>query len=260
MMIPNSPRDPGPKKGAEASRRASGEPRPLLEGQKKRIYIVDDHVMMRQGLSVLLNGTAGLEVCGEAGSAEDALQDIPRQKPDIAIIDLSLEGTSGLELIKNLHSRQQALPLLVLSMHDESFFAERVLRAGASGYVMKHRAVQELREAILRVLAGGLYVSQDMSDRLLRVMARGGHSERGSGMDLLSDREVEVFELIGRGQGNSEIALRLHLSIKTIETYRARIKEKLELKDAAELFQHALNWVQEGPGASPRGNVRGTPE
>jgi DNA-binding NarL/FixJ family response regulator len=226
---------------------------------KKRVYIVDDHVILRQGLTVLLNNTASLEVCGEASSAELALQDIPKQKPDIAIVDLSLEGTGGLELIKSLQSRQPGLPVLVLSMHDESLFAERVLRAGASGYVMKHRAVQELKDAIQRILQGGMYVSRDMSDRLLRIMTRTGGGIRGNSMDLLSDREVEVFELIGRGLGNSEIAQRLHLSIKTIETYRARIKEKLELKDASELFQHALHWVQEGAGASPPARTRGTP-
>jgi DNA-binding NarL/FixJ family response regulator len=236
------------------------EGRSPVQARKKRVYIVDDHVMLRQGLTVLLNGTADLEVCGESSSAEHALQDIPGHRPDIAIIDLSLEGTSGLELIKSLHSRQPDLPILVLSMHDESFFAERVLRAGANGYVMKHRAVHELKEALHRILQGGMYVSQNMSDRLLRVMSRSKAGARGSSMDLLSDREVEVFELIGRGLGNSEIAQRLHLSIKTIETYRARIKEKLELKDAAELFQRALNWVQEGGGSSPGSNVGVTPE
>ncbi len=213
---------------------------------RKRVYIVDDHVMLRQGLTALINATSDLTMCGESSSAEDALQDIPQAKPDIAIIDLSLEGSSGLELIKNLHGRHPELLVLVLSMHDESFFAERCLRAGAVGYIMKHAAIGELERAIRRILEGGIYVSQEMSDRMLKSIARTDAGTPGSTMDLLSDREVEVFEMIGRGIGNSDVARKLHLSVKTIESYRARIKDKLGLKDANQLLQHALRWVQGG--------------
>ena len=213
---------------------------------RKRVYVVDDHLILRQGLTVLINGTPDLMLCGESSTAEEALQAIPQAKPHIAIVDLSLEGTSGLELIKSLHSRHPELLILVLSMHDESFFAERVLRAGANGYIMKHQAISELEKAIRKILEGGIYVSANMSDRLLKAIARSDSTSSGSSMDLLSDREVEVFEMIGRGLGNSEIARRLHLSVKTIESYRARIKEKLDLKNSGQLLQQALAWVQGG--------------
>lgn len=213
---------------------------------RKRVYVVDDHLILRQGLTVLINGTPDLILCGESSTAEEALQAIPQARPDIAIVDLSLEGTSGLELIKSLHARHPELLILVLSMHDESFFAERVLRAGANGYIMKHQAISELEKAIRKILEGGIYVSANMSDRLLKAIARSDASSSGSSMDLLSDREVEVFEMIGRGLGNSEIARRLHLSVKTIESYRARIKEKLDLKNSGQLLQQALAWVQGG--------------
>jgi len=228
-----------------ATKRVPDEQLPGSPSPKRRVYIVDDHVMLREGLSLFINGTTDLMICGESGSAEEALQDIPRSKADIAIVDLALQGTSGLELLKNLHTRHPDLPLLVLSMHEESLFAERALRAGASGYVMKHGDVREVQNAIRRVLDGGIYLSQSISDRLLKVLARSNGSVQGSSLDLLSDREIEVFEMIGRGLGNSEIARRLHLSVKTVEGYRARIKSKLDLKDAGELVQHALAWARE---------------
>lgn len=215
---------------------------------KKRIYIVDDHVLVRQGLTLMINGTPDLVMCGESGSAEEALQDIPKSSPDIAIVDLSLEGASGLELIKNLHARHPELQVLVLSMHEESFYAERALRAGAIGYIMKQQAIGELEKAIRRILEGGIYVSASMSDRLLKTIARSEGGAPASPMDLLSDRELEVFELIGRGLGSSDIARRLHLSVKTIESYRARLKEKLDLKNASQLLRQALAWVRGGFG------------
>lgn len=215
---------------------------------KRRIYLVDDHVLVRQGLALMINGTSDLVLCGESGSAEEALQDIPRSKPDVAIVDLSLDGTSGLELIKNLRERHPELQVLVLSMHEESFYAERVLRAGAIGYIMKQEAIGELEKAIRRILDGGIYVSESISDRLLNTITRSESGTRASPMDLLSDRELEIFELIGRGLGSSEIARKLHLSVKTIESYRARLKEKLDLKDASHLLRQALAWARAGFG------------
>lgn len=224
----------------------TADPEPIA---KKRIYIVDDHVMVRQGITLMLNGTSDLVMCGESGSAEDALQEIPRSRPDVAIVDLSLDGTSGLELIKNLHSRLPELQVLVLSMHEESFYAERALRAGAIGYIMKQQAIGELEKAIRRILEGGVYVSARMSDRMLKTFARSEGGAGASSMDRLSDRELEVFEMIGHGLGNCDIARKLHLSVKTIESYRARLKDKLDLKDASQLLRQALAWVRGGFGA-----------
>ena len=211
---------------------------------RKRVYIVDDHAILREGVSALINGSSDLVMCGGCRNAEEAFDGIHGASPDIVLVDLSLEGTSGLDLIKSLHARRPELLVLVLSMHDESFFAERCLRSGANGYIMKHQAIGELEKAIRRILEGGIYVSQNMSDRLLKAIARTDGGSGGSSMDHLSDREVEVFEMIGRGYGNTEIARRLHLSVKTIESYRARIKEKLDLKNSGQLLQQALAWVQ----------------
>jgi len=244
MTSNSTDRDTRSRKKSELPGEAHPEAGSDPEARKKRVYIVDDHVILRLGLTVLINGTPDMIMCGESSSAEQALQDIPRAQPDLVIVDLSLDGTSGLELIKSLHARHPELLVLVLSMHDESFFAERVLRAGANGYIMKHQAIGELEKAIRRIFEGGVYVSQNMSDRLLKAIARSEGACGGSPIDLLSDREVEVFEMIGRGLGNSEIARRLHLSVKTIESYRARIKDKLDLKNSGQLHQQALAWVQ----------------
>ena len=213
-------------------------------GAARKIYLVDDHAVLRNGLAELINRTEGLRVCGESAGSEEALQEILKVKPDLAIVDLTLEGSSGLDLIKSLRLRQPSLPVLVLSMHDELLYAERCLRAGAKGYVMKHEAIDVIRNAIRQILDGKIYVSGRMSDRLLQAIARGGSAGSGSPVDQLSDRELEVFDLIGRGHGPSEIARRMHLSVKTIETYQSKLKEKLSLRDAAELLQHALRWVE----------------
>ncbi len=213
--------------------------------QKARVLVVDDHPVVRQGLRLLIDHESDLEVCAEAETVADALEAITKHKPDVAVVDLSLRGTSGLELIKDIRVRHADLPVLVLSMSDESVYAERVLRAGASGYLMKEAATDEVLTALRRVLDGGIYLSDAMASRLLAQLVRGVPADGGSPVDRLSDRELEVFGLIGRGLGTGEIARRLHLSPKTIETYRAHIKQKLNLADATELLQHAIYYVRE---------------
>lgn len=217
---------------------------PQKEGRATRILVVDDHPIVRQGLVQLVAGEPDLSVCGEATDAEEALSLVRELQPDLAVVDISLEGTSGLELLKRLKTHHPGLPVLVVSMHDESLYAERALRAGARGYIMKHEAITTLQSAIRRVASGGIFLSDRMTERLVE-KAAGRHVGGGSsGVESLSDRELEVFELIGRGLRTSEIAQQLCLSVKTIETYRAKIKEKLHLKSGAELVQHAVSWVQ----------------
>lgn len=174
---------------------------------------------------------------------KEAFRLIPEVKPELGIVDLSLGEESGLDFIKDLKLRHPDLPVLALSIHEESFYAERVLRAGAKGYLMKKEPVSTLRAAALQVLAGEIYLSPRMSQRLLATLAKGGKADAGSLEDRLSDRELDVFKLIGQGRGATDIAKQLHLSIKTIETYQVRLKKKLGLGTAQELFQHALHWV-----------------
>lgn len=219
---------------------------PKPSGGRRRIFLVDDHTVVRNGLAELLNQSPDLKVCGEASTAEETLERIEDAKPDIAIVDLTLGEMTGLELIKNLKLRMPQLPVLVLSMHDESFYAERCLRAGAKGYIMKKEAIEQVGQAVRQVLDGNVYLSQKMSDQFLLAVARGDAAKIDSPVNLLSDRELEVFECIGRGLGASEIARKLHLSVKTIESYQAKLKEKLNLKDSSALFQFALHWVERG--------------
>jgi len=214
-------------------------------GQAARVLVVDDHPVVRQGLRLLIDHEPDLEVCAEAETAADALEAIAEHKPDVALVDLSLKGASGLELIKDIRVRHADLPVLVLSMSDEGVYAERALRAGATGYLMKEAATDEVLTALRRVLDGGIYLSDAVASRLLAQLVRGVPADGGSPVDRLSDRELEVFGLIGRGLGTGEIARRLHLSPKTIETYRAHIKQKLNLADATELLQHAIHYVRE---------------
>lgn len=211
---------------------------------KRRVFLVDDHAVVRNGLAQLINLTSDLSVIGEAASAEAALELIDAANPDIAIVDLTLGDMTGLELLKHLKTRKPQLPVLVLSMHDESFYAERCLRAGARGYIMKKEAIEQVEQAVRQILDGKVYLSQKMSDHFLLALARGEAAKTGSPLNLLSDRELEVFECIGRGLGATEIARKLHLSVKTIESYQAKLKEKLHLKDSNQLFQTALHWVE----------------
>jgi DNA-binding NarL/FixJ family response regulator len=208
-----------------------------------RILIVDDHPIVRLGIRQMINGEPSLSICGEADSADAALQWAQSSKADLAIVDLSLGQGTGLELIRRLREAVPDLPVLVLSMHDETLFAERALRAGARGYIMKQEAISGLVQAIQQVLSGRIYVSDQLSQS---VLARLGREEASPGGHLanLTDRELEVFEMIGRGLNTATIADELGVSIKTIETYRSNIKTKLNLKDAADLIRYAATWAE----------------
>lgn len=212
--------------------------------RKKQVFLVDDHPIVRQGLIKLIEQEKDLEVCGEAGSVAEALGGIQEKSPDVILVDISLEDSNGLELIKTIDDLGLQIPTLVLSMHDESLYAEHALRAGASGYVMKQAASSTLIQAIEKVLEGEIYVSKTMSSQMLKMAFRSGGDEQRTGAEKLSMRELEVFDLIGRGNSTREIAEQLHLSVKTIETYRAHIKEKLHLRSGTELMQRAIHWVE----------------
>jgi DNA-binding NarL/FixJ family response regulator len=213
-------------------------------GTKSKVVIVDDHPVVRQGISHLINQEADLAVAGEAGDCAAALKVVDSVRPDIILVDLRLKDASGIELIKDLRIRYPELPILVLSMHDESFYAERVLRSGARGYITKEEATEKVLTAIRKVLAGEVYLSDTMAARMLSKIVD-GRSNKVS-LERLTDRELEVFELLGQGFGTRQIAERLHLSIKTIESHRENIKHKLKLSNAAELLQQAIQWVQVG--------------
>jgi DNA-binding NarL/FixJ family response regulator len=209
--------------------------------------LLDDHPVMREGLAQLINHEQDLDVCGQFEDAAPAFEAIPKLNPEIVIIDLSLKGSSGLELVKNIKANYPKIPLLVLSMHDESLYAERALRAGASGYIMKAEATEAVLGAIRQVLNGDIHLSEKMSSKLMHQLASGRATATGSLMERLSDRELEVFSLIGQGKGTRQIAEQLHLSVKTIESHRAHIKEKLNLKNATELVHRAIQMRENNP-------------
>jgi DNA-binding NarL/FixJ family response regulator len=211
---------------------------------RTKILIVDDHPLLRKGLALSLGQESGLEVVGQAADAEEALAAFEGLDPDLAIVDISLPGMSGIELIKHLVALKPELQVIVVSRHDEMLYAERAIRAGARGYVMKLEAGDKIVEAIRHVMRGGIFLSEDLKDRMLFGAATGSKSPSQSPLEVLSDRELEVFEMTGRGQATREIAERLHLSVKTVESYRARIKAKLNLSTAAELMKHAVQWVE----------------
>ena len=213
--------------------------------RKTRVFVVDDHPIVRQGLAQMINQEADLRVCGESEDAPSALQAIGDVKPDVIIVDVSLHGPDGLDLLKSLRARGEPAPVVILSMHDESLYAERALRAGARAYLMKQEATEKVLVAIRRVLAGEIYVSERMASRLLRQFVTSTASSAAAPVDLLSDRELEVFGMIGRGRSTRQIADALHLSPKTVDSYRAHIKEKLGLANATELVRHAVQWVEE---------------
>jgi len=210
--------------------------------RKKTVFLVDDHPIVRQGLTLLINQEADLAVCGEAQEMQSALPAIQSAKPDIIIVDISLSGPDGLELLKNIRIISPRLPVLILSMHDESIYAERALRAGANGYIMKQEATENVLVALRRILSGEIYVSEKIANSMLQHYVRGAHPAQHSSIAELTDRELEVFRLIGDGQGTRQIAETLHLSVKTVESYQAHIKEKLSLRSARELVQHAVEW------------------
>lgn len=212
--------------------------------RKSRVFIVDDHPLVRDGLSTLVNQQDDLAVCGTAGDANSALAAIATTRPHIALVDVSLGNASGLELIKDLRIQQPNLPTIVVSMHDETLYAERALRAGAKGYVMKRESTKNVLTAIRRVLEGGVYLSEKMVARIATQMAgqRARDCSNAERVEDLSDRELEVFHLLGRGLRTAEIADELHLSMKTVQAYCARIKEKLGLTTAVELRRAATRW------------------
>ena len=213
---------------------------------KSKVFLVDDHPLVREHLRSLLEREADLTVCGEAADVPTALSLITWQKPDLVILDISLKRSHGLELLKHLKELRPGLPVLVLSMHDETLYAERSLLAGAMGYITKEEATVNVLSAVRKVLAGQVYVSERMAARMMHKLVRGTTRPEGSPLDVLADRELEVFQMIGRGMGTRQIAEELRLGIKTVESYKARIKEKLRLTDANQLLQHAIEWVQSG--------------
>jgi DNA-binding NarL/FixJ family response regulator len=213
-----------------------------VTARKKTVFVVDDHPIVRQGLTLLINQEADLTVCGEAEEMHSALSAIQAARPDILIVDISLNGPDGLELLKNIRLTSPRLPVLILSMHDESIYAERALRAGANGYIMKQEATERVLVALRRLLSGEIYVSDRIANSMLRHYVRGAGSSEHSSISDLTDRELEVFRLIGEGQGTRQIAEALHLSVKTVESYQAHIKEKLSLRSARELVQRAVQW------------------
>jgi DNA-binding NarL/FixJ family response regulator len=212
---------------------------------KARVFVVDDHPIVRGGLAQLINQEADLHVCGEAADAATAFDGIEASKPDVAVVDLSLHGPDGLDLVKNLRARHVQVPVVILSMHDESLYAERALRAGARAYLMKQEAAEQVLVALRRVLAGDIYVSERMASRLLGQMTSGRASAGDSPVRCLSDRELDVFRRIGRGHSTRQIADDLHRSVKTVESYRTHIKEKLGLSSSVELVRRAVEWCVE---------------
>jgi len=213
-----------------------------------RILLIDDHPLLRQGIAQTLDAESDFEVAGQAGDAEEALSMFDAIGPDLVVTDISLPGMNGLELLKNLLTLHPELPVLVVSRHDEELYAERAVRAGARGYVSKLAAGDDIVKAIRRVLRGGIHLSEDLKDRMLFGAAAGVKDATQTPLEVLSDRELEVFEMTGRGIPTREISERLHLSIKTVESYRSRLKAKLGLTNGTELIKHAVAWV-EGEGA-----------
>jgi DNA-binding NarL/FixJ family response regulator len=214
-----------------------------VQAKKYRVLLVDDHPIVRQGLALLIDREADLSVCGEADGAHAAFHAIETLRPDIVLLDISLNGPDGLEVLKEIRMKSGSLPVLILSMHDESIYAERAMRAGANGYIMKQEATEKVLIAIRRILQGDVYLSDRLTTTMLQQYVRGGAHARSSPLLNLTDRELEVFRLIGEGHGTRKIADDLHLSVKTIESYQAHIKEKLALRNARELVQHAIEWT-----------------
>ena len=211
--------------------------------EAKRIVIVDDHPLFRKGLEQLIHSEDGFAVCGEANNAPEAMDVIRKLNPDLAIVDLSLPGANGIELIKNIRAEFSKLPILVLSMHDESLYALRALRAGAEGYVMKHEAMANVIQAIREVFNGRPYLSPAMAAQVITKFAHRQAEGEADAVERLSDRELEVLELIGKGNDVRQIAKALHLSPKTVETHRSHIKDKLDLKNSREVARFALQWL-----------------
>jgi DNA-binding NarL/FixJ family response regulator len=260
-MASKSHRAKTPRKAAAATVTADPTPAPAPapappppQPRKNKVLVVDDHPMVRERLADLINEEPDLVVCGEAEDGHGALEAIKNLRPDVAIVDITLKDTYGIELIKDIKIRHPDLPVLVLSMHDESMYAERALRAGARGYLTKQEATRKVLDAIRRVLRGEVYVSEKMAATLLRRVAGSRREEEAqSPTAKLTDRELEIFQLIGQGLSTRQIAENLHLSVKTIEAHKAHIKEKLSLKTSSELLRYAIReTMQEGDRPRPQ--------
>ena len=217
----------------------------MAKQEKSRVLIVEDHPLFREGLAQMIDRDAGLIVCGQAADAAGAMRAVTELQPDMVTVDISLEGGSGIELIKTLKAKHEDLPILVISMHDEALYAERALRAGAQGYVMKNEPARTVKAAILKVLGGEIFLSEKMSSSVLAKLMRGKSEPPVSPVAQLSDRELEVFEMLGRGKPTRQIAEELNLTIPTIHSFRNRIKEKLQLKNSTEMMLHAMQWIRE---------------
>ncbi len=214
---------------------------------RSRVFLVDDHAMFREGMRQLIEREPDLTVCGDVADADEALREIRERKPDLVIADISLSGTTGIDLIKNIKAEFEDLPVLVVSMHEESLYAERALRAGAMGYVMKQEPAKTVKVAIRKVLGGDIHLSEKMSATMLAKFMLGSRTNQPvSPIETLSDRELEVFRMLGEGKPTRQIAEELNLTITTINSFRNRIKEKLNLKNSTELILHAVQWVREG--------------
>jgi DNA-binding NarL/FixJ family response regulator len=210
--------------------------------RKNRIFLIDDHPLVREGLTNLINGQHDLIVCGEAEDSAGAMTGIAKTRPDVALVDISLKNESGLELVKNLESQFPLVALIVLSMHDEALYAERALRAGARGYVMKRESTKSVLASIRRVLEGGVYVSERVVNRMARRFTSLSKGAESSPVERLSDRELEIFRLLGQGRTTAQIAEDLHLSLKTVQAYCARAKEKFGVSTLGELLRAAIRW------------------
>ena len=213
--------------------------------EKKQIFIVDDHAMFRDGLRQLIDREADLMVCGDAADVIEALEGISKSKPDLVIVDISLSGKSGIDLIKSIKDKYEDMPVLVVSMHEESLYAERALRAGAMGYVMKQEPAKVVKMAIRKLLAGDMHLSEKMANGVISKFIRGRDEVPPSPLEKLSDRELEVFRMLGLGKGVRQIAEELSLTIPTINSFRNRIKEKLQLNSSTEVMLHAIHWSRE---------------
>jgi len=213
--------------------------------RKRRVLLVDDHAILREGFAEIINSKPDLQVCGQASTAGRALDAVSRLKPDLVVVDISLQGGSGLELIKSLKAVHPRLPMLVLSMHEESLYAERALRAGALGYVMKREESKTILEAIRTVLKGEMFVSESVRDQMLHEFVDRKAPETWVPMGHLTDRELEVLELMGQGRTTGEIAKQLHISTSTVETHRVHLKEKLHVKNVSELMRVAVEWASQ---------------
>ena len=224
---------------------AATAPSPDKPSEKKRIFVVDDHAMFRDGLRRLVDTEPDLFVCGDSADAAGAMQQIPLCRPDLVIVDLSLEGISGIDLIKNIKRDFEDLPVLVVSMHAESLYGNRALRAGAMGYVMKSEPATTVLEAIRKVLGGDVHISEKMATQVVSRFVQGESDQPPSPLETLSDRELEVFRMLGQGKETKEIAEAMNLALPTVSTFKNRIKEKLKMKNSTETILYALQWLRQ---------------